>query len=104
MGNLIVVHVRAHVVPDAIDAFRTACVENATESVKEHGVARFDILQQVDDPTQFMLVEIYRSPDAPTAHKDSAHYRKWRDVVAPMMAAPRTSTKFVNVFPDDEGF
>ncbi len=104
MGSLIVVHVHAQVLPTAVEAFRAACVDNARESVKEPGIARFDILQQVDDPAHFILVEIYRSADAPAAHKETAHYKRWRDTVAPMMVSPRASTKFANVFPDDEGF
>lgn len=104
MGNLVLVHVHAHVLPNCIDAFRAACVANASQSVREPGVARFDILQQRDDPTRFVLVEVYRTPDAPAAHKETEHYRVWRDAVAPMMAEPRASTKYVNAFPGDEGF
>ncbi len=103
-NSLIIVHVHAHVLPEAVQSFRDACTANARESIKEPGVARFDVIQQVDDPTRFVLVEIYKTKDAPLAHKETAHYRTWRDTVAPMMAEPRASTKYVNVFPDDEGF
>jgi (4S)-4-hydroxy-5-phosphonooxypentane-2,3-dione isomerase len=98
---MLIVHVRARVKPECIEAFKTATLENARQSVHEPGVARFDVVQQTDDPTSFVLVEAYRTPDAPTKHKETAHYAKWRDAVAPMMAAPRSSLKFNNIFPDD---
>ena len=77
---------------------------NARLSVREPGIARFDLVQQADDPTRFVLVEVYRTPAAPAAHKETAHYQRWRDAVAPMMAEPRTSVKFANLFPADEGW
>jgi quinol monooxygenase YgiN len=77
---------------------------NARASVREAGIARFDVAQQADDPTRFMLVEVYRTADAPAKHKETAHYATWRDTVAPMMAEPRTSVKFSNIFPDDAGW
>ena len=77
---------------------------NARESVKEAGIARFDVLQQQDDATRFLLVEAYRTPEAPAAHKQTRHYEIWRDTVAPMMAVPRSSTRFTNLFPDDQTF
>jgi autoinducer 2-degrading protein len=98
---VIVVHVLVHVKAEHVEAFKRATVENARASVKEPGIARFDVVQQADDPTRFVLVEVYRTSDAPAAHKDTAHYQRWRDMVADMMAAPRTSQKFSNVFPDD---
>jgi autoinducer 2-degrading protein len=102
--SLLVVHVHVHVKPDCIDAFWGATVENARNSVMEPGIARFDVVQQADDPTRFVLVEVYKSPDAPAKHKETAHYAAWRDAVADMMAEPRTSVKFANVFPDDAGW
>jgi quinol monooxygenase YgiN len=102
--SLIVVHVHVHVKPDAVEAFRAATLANAQSSVKEPGVARFDVLQQSDDPTRFVLCEVYRTPDAPAAHKETAHYKLWRDTVADLMAEPRVGTKHVNVFPDDAGW
>jgi quinol monooxygenase YgiN len=72
--------------------------------VQEPGIARFDVAQQSDDPTRFVLVEVYRNDQAPAAHKETAHYQKWRDLAAPMMAEPRTSVKFTNLFPSDEGW
>jgi quinol monooxygenase YgiN len=101
---LFIVHVSVHVKPDRIEAFRAATIENARNSVEEPGVARFDVLQQSDDPTRFVLVEIYRTPAAAAAHKETAHYLRWRDTVADMMAEPRGSVRFTNVFPSDEGW
>ncbi len=101
---MLVVHVHVHVKPGLIDAFRQATVANAGESVKEPGVARFDVIQQADDPSRFILVEVYRTPEAPAQHKDTAHYQRWRDAVAEMMAEPRTSVKYTNVFPPDAGW
>lgn len=101
---MLVVHVHVHVKPESVEAFREATLENASNSAQEAGIARFDVVQQQDDPTRFVLVEVYRTPEAPAAHKETAHYAKWRDTVAPMMAEPRTSTKFTNLFPDDEAW
>jgi len=101
---MLVVHVFVHVKPDAIEAFKAATVENARESIKEPGIARFDVVQQQDDPARFVLVEAYRTSDDPAAHKETAHYQKWRDTVADMMAQPRSSIKYDNVFPDDHGW
>ena len=102
--SLVIVHVDVHVKPDAVELFRAATLDNARHSVKEPGVARFDVIQSVEDPTRFVLVEVYRSPEAPAAHKETAHYRRWRDAVAELMAEPRTSARYVNVFPDAQGW
>jgi quinol monooxygenase YgiN len=102
--SLIVVHVHVHVKPDAVEAFRAATLENASASVREPGVARFDFVQSVDDPTRFVLCEVYRNEGAPAAHKETAHYARWRDAVAPLMAEPRVGTRYVNVFPDAAGW
>ena len=101
---MLIVHVHVKVKPEWVEAFREATLENARQSVREPGVARFDVVQQRDDVIRFVLVEAYRTADAPAAHKETAHYLKWRDWVAPMMAAPRTSVKFENLFPDDRGW
>jgi len=98
---MLIVHVHVRVKPDCLEAFKTATVENARHSVREAGVARFDVVQQADDPTRFVFVEVYRTAAAPAAHKETAHYQAWRDTVAPLMAESRTSVKFANVFPDD---
>jgi (4S)-4-hydroxy-5-phosphonooxypentane-2,3-dione isomerase len=99
--SLLVVHVHVQVKPEHIEAFKSATLANARASILEPGIARFDVLQQSDDPTRFILVEAYRTTAAPAAHKETAHYATWRDAVAPMMAAPRTSVKFTNLFPED---
>jgi len=101
---MLIVHVHVWVKPESVEAFREATIENASASLKEPGVARFDVIQQTDDPTKFILVEVYRSPEAAAAHKETPHYAKWRDTVAPMMAQPRSSVKFTNIFPGDEGW
>jgi len=101
---MLIVHVHAHVKPEFVEAFRQATIENARHSVQEPGIARFDVLQQQDDPTRFILVEVYRTPDDPARHKETAHYQAWRDAVAEMMAEPRTSVKYANVFPGDAGW
>jgi quinol monooxygenase YgiN len=93
-----VVFVHCHVKPEHVDAFKAACVDNASNSVQESGVARFDVVQSADDPTRFVLVEAYRSADAPAAHKATAHYARWRDTVADMMAEPRSAVRYESVF------
>ncbi len=103
-NSLLIVHVHARVKADAVEAFRAASVENSRESLKEPGVARFDVVQSTEDPTRFVLVEAYRTPEAPAAHKATAHYARWRDAVADLMAEPRTSARYVNVAPDDGGW
>jgi len=101
---MLIVHVHVHVKPEHIDAFREASIQNARNSVQEPGIARFDVIQNNDDPSRFILVEIYRTPEATAAHKETAHYATWRDAVAPMMAEPRQAVKFTNAFPPDDGF
>lgn len=97
--SLSVVHVAVHVKPESVDAFRAATLLNAQASIKEPGCARFDVLQTVDDPTRFLLVEIYRGPDDQAAHRETEHYKTWRDTVADMMASPRAATKYTSLFP-----
>jgi len=99
-----IVHVHVHVKPEYIEAFRAATLENARNSVQEPGVVRFDVIQQEDNPTRFILVEIYRDDAAPAAHKATAHYAAWRDTVAEMMAEPRSSTRYRAVFPEPAGW
>src|SRR5512145_3107817 len=99
-----IVHVHVHVKPEFVEAFKQATAENASNSVKEAGIARFDVIQQADDPTRFILVEVYKSVEASAAHKETAHYAKWRDTVAEMMAEPRQGIKYGNVFPEDAGW
>jgi autoinducer 2-degrading protein len=101
---MLIVHVHVRVKPESVADFRQATIENARSSVQEPGIARFDVVQEKDDETRFVLVEVYRTPEAATAHKETAHYAKWRDTVAPMMAEPRQSTKYKAVFPDAQGW
>ncbi len=101
---MLIVHVFVNVKPEQVEAFQTASLENARNSIQEPGIARFDVLQEQDDPTRFVLVEIYRTSEDPGKHKETSHYQKWRDTVADMMAEPRTSIKYTNVFPDEEGW
>lgn len=101
---MLIVHVHVHVKPESVEAFRAASLANAGASVHEPGIARFDVCQQLDDPTRFVLVEAYRAPEAPARHKETAHYAAWRAAVDPMMAEPRTSVRFSNSFPDDAGW
>lgn len=101
---MFIVHVHVRVKPEFVEAFRQATLENARNSVQEPGIARFDVVQQLDDPTRFLLVEVYRTPEDPANHKLTAHYQAWRDTVADMMAESRASVKYDNVFPHDQGW
>jgi autoinducer 2-degrading protein len=101
---MLIVHVFVHVKPESVDAFKRATIENARNSVQEPGIARFDVIQQADDPTRFVLVEVYRTDADPGRHKETAHYQTWRDTVAEMMAEPRSSIKYDNIYPEDQGW
>ena len=101
---MFIVHVHVRVKPERAEAFRAATLENARKSVREPGIARFDVLQDREDPARFTLVEVYRTPEDPARHKETAHYAAWRDAVADMMAEPRRSVKYANVFPDESGW
>ena len=101
---MFIAHVFVHVKEDQVDAFKAATIENAKNSVQEPGIARFDVIQEQDDPTRFVLVEVYRTADDPARHKDTAHYLKWRDTVADMMAEPRSAIKYSNVYPGENGW
>jgi quinol monooxygenase YgiN len=99
-----IVHVHVHVKADQVEAFKTATLENARASLNEPGIARFDVLQQSDDPTRFTLVEVYRTADDPAKHKETAHYNRWRQAAEPLLAEARTRTVYANVFPGDQGW
>jgi len=99
---MLVIHVHVRVKPECVEHFKQATLENARQSLKEPGVARFDVLQHHEDPARFVLVEAYRTPEATAAHKETRHYQVWRDAVAPWMAEPRSSVKWINDFPSDE--
>jgi quinol monooxygenase YgiN len=101
---MLIVHVHVHVKPECLDDFQAASIQNARHSIEEAGIARFDVIQQIEDPARFILVEVYRSPEAAAQHKETAHYQVWRDKVAPMMAEPRTGVKYANIYPGEEGW
>jgi quinol monooxygenase YgiN len=101
---MLVVHVHVKVKPDCIEAFKEATIANARQSRLEPGISRFDLVQQVDDSTQFVLVEAYRNVEATAAHKATAHYAVWRDRMESLMAEPRSSVKYSSVFPDEESW
>ncbi len=100
--QIVLVHV--NVKPEFVESFKQVTLENASNSVKEAGIARFDVIQQADDPTKFILVEVYKTADAPAAHKETAHYAHWHDTVAEMMAEPRQGIKYDNIFPTDQNW
>ncbi len=101
---MLIVHVHVHVKAEFVAAFKTASVANAKESIQEPGIARFDVIQNNDDPTHYVLVEVYRTPEDPARHKETSHYATWRDTVADMMAEPRSAVKFENIFPEDQAW
>lgn len=101
---MFIVHVFVHVKKNQVEAFKRATIENAQNSIKEPGIARFDVVQQQDDPMRFVLVEVYRTQEDPAKHKETTHYKKWKETVAEMMAEPRSSIKFSNVYPNEEGW
>lgn len=98
---MFILAVDIHVRPECVEVFRAATLENARNSVREAGILRFDVAQQQDDPTRFMLYEVYRSADAHALHRETPHYKVWRDTVEDMMAEPRQPRKFINCFPGD---
>ena len=100
---MLIVHVHVSVKTDCVEAFKEATLENARNSVQEPGIARFDVVQEQDDPSKFVLVEVYRRPEDAARHKETAHYAQWRDTVAPMMAEARRGAKYGSCFPSDEG-
>jgi quinol monooxygenase YgiN len=100
--QIVLVHV--HVKPEYVDAFKQASIDNASNSVQEAGIARFDVIQQADDPTRFILVEVYKTTEAQAAHKETAHYARWRDTVAEMMAESRHGIKYTNIFPSNDNW
>lgn len=101
---MFIVHVFIHVKPESVEAFKAATLENARNSIQEPGIARFDFVEQQDDPNRFVLVEVYRQPEDAAKHKETEHYAVWRDTVVDMMAEPRSSIKFSNIAPDENGW
>ena len=98
---MLIVHVHVHVKEDKIEEFKRISIENAKNSLGEPGIARFDVIQQNDDKSKFVLNEVYKTTEAPAKHKETEHYKKWKDAVADIMAEPRFSVKFTNLFPED---
>jgi (4S)-4-hydroxy-5-phosphonooxypentane-2,3-dione isomerase len=96
-----IVHVSIHVKPDVLDEFIKATIENAANSRLEPGVSRFDVIQQADDPSRFVLLEAYHSLEDAQLHKQTPHYEKWRAVAEPMMTEPRMRTVYANTYPSD---
>ena len=95
-----VVCIHVHVKPENREDFIQATLENARSTLKEPGNLRFDVNQQVDDPNRFVLYEVYRDEEGMNAHKETAHYARWRTAVAPWMAEPRKGVKHVSLFPE----
>lgn len=101
---MLIVLVFIHVKPDQVEPFKEITLDNARNSIREEGIERFDIIQQHDDPNRFVLIEVYNNTEAPARHKETNHYNRWRYSVEDMMAEPRYSLKYKNVFPDDFGW
>jgi autoinducer 2-degrading protein len=99
-----IVHVFIHVKAEKLEQFEAATLDNALNSRQEPGVARFDVIQQADDPTRFVLVEVYRSQEDAAKHKETAHYNRWREIAEPMMDEPRSRIIYKNNSPDDTGW
>lgn len=98
---MIIVHVFIQVKPEYREDFITASIANATASIEEPGIARFDLLQLADDPCFFVLNEVYRTKEDTVRHKGTEHYKLWNETVDEMMAIPRTKQVYENVFPCD---
>jgi quinol monooxygenase YgiN len=99
-----VVLVNIHVKDEYLEEFKQAAIENASTSIHEPGVVRFDFIQQLADPARFTLVEVYQDEEAQRSHKETAHYKKWFETVKDMMAEPRVGTRYTNLFPGDGGW
>ena len=98
---MLVVHIQIQVKPEHVEAFVVETRKNSQASLMEAGVARFDLVQRADEPTRFVLVEAYKTPEAPALHKQTAHYAAWRDAVEPMMQSPRTRVEFKSICPEE---
>jgi autoinducer 2-degrading protein len=96
---MFIVHVDVRVLADQVDDFVAATLANARASLTEPGVLRFDVVADLSDPAHFVLVEVYRDEAAAGEHKETTHYATWRDTVADMMAAPRSSVKYRAIHP-----
>ncbi len=100
-----IVYVSIHVKPDQIEDFISVTKENADKSTtNEPGIARFDVVQQKEDPTRFVLIEVYYTPEDAARHKETSHYNRWRENAEPMMAEPRSRVIYTNIFPSDSQY
>jgi (4S)-4-hydroxy-5-phosphonooxypentane-2,3-dione isomerase len=99
---IVLVHI--HVKAELIEQFKAATFENAKNSVNEAGIVRFDVIQQIEDPARFTLVEVYHTPDDQLKHRDTTHYQIWKDTVGDMMVEPRQGVKYMSIFPDDSSW
>lgn len=99
-----IVHVHIHVKDESVEPFIKATLENASSSLKEAGVSRFDVIQDAKDHSRFILVEVYKTPEDALKHKETNHYKIWRDTVADMMEEPRYGIQFINIFPGEDGW
>ena len=99
-----ILHVFIHVKDNQVEEFKTATAKNAQSSLQEPGVARFELIQEVDDPTRFLLIEVYRTSEDAVRHKETLHYKHWRETVELLMAEPRTRINYLNVFPGESGW
>ncbi len=96
-----IIHVHVHVKPEAIDKFKEVTLENARNSVLEPGIVQFECFQQTEDPTRFTLVEVYRTPEDQLLHRETQHYKNWRDVVGFIQVEPRLGVIYRSVYPDE---
>ena len=101
---MLIIHVQIHVKPEYLEEFKQATIVNASNSVQEPGIARFDVIQQEDDPTRFVLVEVYRDAEATVKHKETAHYLAWVETVSDWLVGPRSRVRYANIFPADQGW
>ncbi len=101
---MLIVHVMVKVKPERIQDFKEITIRNASKSIREPGIIRFDCIQNQEDPAKFVLSEVYKSEQAIAAHKQTGHYAEWCEVVKDMMAEPRYSIKYDNVFPDEKNW
>jgi len=95
-----IVQVFVRVKINDIDLFTSASQENAVKSLLEDGIVRFDVLQNIEDPQDFLLTEVYSSEEAPLEHKKTLHYKKWKETVEEMMDKPRRSLKYRFIDPN----
>jgi autoinducer 2-degrading protein len=99
-GFMVVLVVRMEAKPDKLDALISLATWNATESRKETGNVRFDLLRSSEHPTRLALYEVYRDEEALRVHRATPHFARWSQEVGPLLVAPRIGEKYVNVMPE----